>query len=64
MGKGNILVGSTLQMESTQKTFSLAVSRDMAPSSRLVAYFIHNSEVVVGALNFHIEDTKLKTVSV
>ena len=51
-------------MESTQKTFSLALSRDMAPSSRLVAYFIHNSEVIVGALNFHIEDTKLKTVGV
>ena len=62
MGKGNILVGSTLQMDAMQKTFSLALSREMAPSARIVAYFIYNGEVVSGAMNFHVDDTKLKTV--
>ena len=55
-------MGSTLQMEGMQKTFSVALSREMAPSSRLVAYFIYNSEVVAATLNFHVDDTKLKTV--
>ena len=62
MGTGNILVGSTLQMDSMQKSFSLALSREMAPSARIVAYFIYNSEVVTAALNFHVDDTKLRTV--
>ena len=62
MGHGTIIAGSTLAMAATQKTFSIAVLRQMAPVARLVAYFIHDGEVVADALNFHVSYSRLKTV--
>ena len=62
MGHGTIIAGSTLTMAATQKTFSIAVSRQMAPVARLVAYFIHDGEVVADALSFHVSYSRLKTV--
>ena len=63
MGAGEILTGNTLYMKSKQKTFAVAVSRDMAPRSRIVAYFKYNDEIVSDALNFFVHDTQLMTVS-
>ncbi len=63
MGHGTIIAGSTLTMAATQKTFSVAVSRQMAPVARLIAYFIHDGEVVSDALNFHVSYSRLKVVS-
>ncbi|CAH1797576.1 unnamed protein product [Owenia fusiformis] len=51
---GNIVTGDILHMQSRQKTFSVALSRDMSPSSRIVAYFIKDGEVVVDSLQFHV----------
>ena len=62
--KGNIVVANTLEMQSTQKTFSVALSRDMVPSSRMVAYYILNGEVVSDALNFHVNGSTLNPVEV
>ena len=61
---GNIIVGNTLEMQSTQKTFSVALSRDMVPSSRIVAYYILNGEIVSDALNFHVNGSLLNPVEV
>ena len=62
MGHGTIIAGSTLTMAATQKTFSIAVSRQMAPAARLVTYFIHDGEVVADALSFHVSYSRLITV--
>ncbi len=63
MGHGTIIAGSTLTMAATQKTFSIAVSRQMAPVARLVAYFVHDGEVVADAVSFHVQYSRLKVVS-
>ena len=59
---GNIVLVNFLEMTSLQKTFSVALSRDMVPSSRLVAYYIINGEVVADALNFHVNGTIMNEV--
>ena len=64
MGAGGVLLGNSLRMSSQQKTFAVAVSRDMAPRSRIVAYYLHNDEIVVDALNFFVYDTQLMTVCI
>lgn len=63
MGAGGILLGETLRMSSQQKTFSIAVSRQMAPVSRILAYYMTAGEVVVDAMNFFVKDTRLTSVS-
>eukprot|EP00106_Octopus_bimaculoides_P012375 XP_014779817.1 PREDICTED: CD109 antigen-like [Octopus bimaculoides] len=57
VAKGNILLGDELVMgTSRRKTFSVALSRRMVPTARIVVYFIRsaNQEVVVDVLNFFI----------
>ncbi len=61
---GNILIGNTLRMASKQKTFSVAISREMSPIARVVAYCVWAGEVVVDSLAFHVYDTRLSTVSI
>ncbi len=63
MGAGNVLLTNSVPMISMQKTFSVALSRDMAPRCRIVAYLLHNDEVVVDSLNFFVKDTRLNIVS-
>lgn len=62
--KGNIVVLNQLEMQSSQKTFSVALSRDMVPSSRIVAWYILNGEVISDALNFHVNGSSLNPVEV
>ena len=57
------MVGNMLEMHSRQKTFSVALSRDMVPSARIVAYAVHESEVVADALNFFVNGTRQNPVS-
>ncbi|GAB1599163.1 C3 and PZP-like alpha-2-macroglobulin domain-containing protein 8 [Argonauta hians] len=57
VAKGSILIGDELLMGSSrQKTFSVALSRRMVPTARIVVYFIRSAdeEVVVDVLNFYI----------
>lgn len=63
MAKGNVLFGTTLTMRSLQKTFSLAVSREMAPAARIVVYAMKDGEIVTDSLNFYVKDTRLLNVS-
>ena len=49
-------------MSSQQKTFSIAVSRQMAPIARVLAYYMTAGEVVVDALNFYVKDVRLTSV--
>ncbi|XP_067928326.1 CD109 antigen-like [Watersipora subatra] len=57
---GNILVSDTLQMFSRNKLFSVALSRDMAPNARIIAYFVAaDGQVVVDSLNFNVNGSRL-----
>lgn len=51
-------------MTSNQKTFSIAASREMSPTAKLIVYFMKNAEVVSDTLNFYVEDTRLMSVSI
>jgi len=56
---GRILLGSQLIMNAKQKTFAVALSREMAPSAHIVAYCIKLGEVITDAITFFIRDTRL-----
>ena len=51
-------------MNTQQKTFAVALSREMAPSARILAYCIVNGEIVMDSLSFFIRDSRLKQVMV
>ena len=51
-------------MNTRQKTFAIAVSRQMAPNAKIVAYCVVDGEVVMDSLNFFVQDSRLTTVSV
>ena len=56
-------MANRLDMKVKQKTFSVAMSRDMVPSARLLAYYIYDGEVVSDCLNFFVNGTRQNTVS-
>ncbi len=60
---GNIVTGSVLQMTSQQKTFSIALSRDMIPEAHIVIWHIYKGEVIADSLNFFVNGTRLNAVS-
>ena len=62
MAGGNVLLGSKLSMMTQQKTFSVAISRQMAPRARLLVYTIVDEEVLVDSINFFVQDTRLTKV--
>jgi len=60
---GVIIISDELQMYSRNKLFSVALSRDMAPSARILAYLIApDGQVVADSLNFHVNGSKLHQV--
>ena len=63
ISKGNIVVGNMLQMSGTQKTFSVALSREMVPNSRIIAWYIKEGEVVADSLIFFVNGTRLNEVT-
>lgn len=63
VSQSNILIGDELQMKSIQKTFAVALSREMVPNARLVVYFIRQpEEVVMDVLNFFVNGTRQNQV--
>lgn len=61
----NIIVSDTLKMYAKQKIFSVAVSRDMVPSARIIAYLIApDNQVVVDSFNFFVNGTRMHQMSV
>ncbi|BFZ13295.1 hypothetical protein BsWGS_16334 [Bradybaena similaris] len=64
VSQSNILIGDELQMKSIQKTFAVALSREMVPNARLVVYFIRQpEEVVMDVLNFFVNGTRQNQVT-
>ena len=60
---GNIIAANQLEMTGMQKTFSVALSRDMVPSARIVAYYMHQGEILADSLNFFVNGTRQNPVS-
>ena len=50
-------------MTARQKTFSIALSRDMLPEAHMVAWYIYKGEVIADSLNFFVNGTRLNSVS-
>ena len=59
---GNIIVANQLEMQGMQKTFSVALSRDMVPSAHIVAYYMHQGEILADSLNFFVNGTRQNPV--
>ena len=56
MSKSNLLLQSTLPMTSSQKTFSIAVSRDMVPQAKIIVYgLLESGEILADSLQFHVK---------
>ena len=56
MSSGNIKVTNILFMSSTEKTFSVALSRDMVPSARILVYcLLADGEILTDSLHFHVD---------
>ncbi|KAL8613871.1 hypothetical protein ACOMHN_032861 [Nucella lapillus] len=63
VAQGNIVIGDELEMTSKQKTFAVALSRQMVPTARIVVYYIHHpEEIVTDVLNFFVNGTRLHEV--
>ena len=52
-------------MTSRHNTFSVALSREMVPTARIVVYYLQTSpeEMVVDTLNFFVNGTRANPVS-
>ena len=64
MSKGQIEIVNTLEMYSKQKTFSIALSRQLLPSARIIVYTMVNDHVLMDSMNIHIKDSKLTEVTI
>ncbi|XP_046585013.1 LOW QUALITY PROTEIN: murinoglobulin-1-like [Haliotis rubra] len=61
---GNIIIGDELEMTSRQKTFAIALSREMIPTARMVVYYLKQpEEIVVDVLNFFVNGTRQNQVT-
>lgn len=56
-------MGSKLVMNARQKTFAVALSRQMAPAAHILAYCIMDGEVIMDSIAFFVRDTNLMQVS-
>ncbi|ELU16655.1 hypothetical protein CAPTEDRAFT_200949, partial [Capitella teleta] len=61
---GNIITGDSLEMSTRQKTFSVALSRDMIPQSHIVVWHVYEDEVIADSMNFYVNGTRLNEVDV
>ncbi|XP_071092281.1 CD109 antigen-like [Haliotis cracherodii] len=60
---GNIIIGDELEMTSRQKTFAIALSREMIPTARMVVYYLRQpEEIVIDVLNFFVNGTRQNQV--
>lgn len=48
---------------SKQKTFSIALSRDMIPEAHIVVWHIYQDEVISDSMNFFVNGTRINKVS-
>ena len=59
---GNIVSGDSLEMTTRQKTFSLALSRDMIPEAHIVVWHVYQDEVIADSMNFFVNGTRINKV--
>ncbi|RUS75425.1 hypothetical protein EGW08_016804 [Elysia chlorotica] len=58
IAQSNIIIGDELEMTSNQKTFAIALSREMVPTARIVVFYVRQpEELVVDVLNFFVDGT-------
>ncbi|KAK7114537.1 CD109 antigen-like [Littorina saxatilis] len=63
VAQGNIIIGDELEMTSKQKTFAVALSREMVPIARIVVYYLRQpEEIVTDVLNFFVNGTRQNQV--
>lgn len=54
---GEIIVSDQIEMYTRNRQLSIALSQDMAPTARLVAYYLTtDGQVVADSLSFHINN--------
>ncbi|XP_071959469.1 CD109 antigen-like [Antedon mediterranea] len=65
LSKGNIVLTGTLTgLTSTQNTLNVTITADMAPSAKLIAYYVRsNYETVVDVSNFNVDGAFKNQVS-
>ncbi len=63
MSNGRLVASSVLTMNSQQKSFSVALGRQMVPRSHILVYAIVNGEVVMDAFTFFVRDSNINNVS-
>ena len=65
MSGGNVIIADQLPMTSRQKTFSVALSANMAPSAKIIVFAVLTSsyEVIADCLSFHVEGIESRDVS-
>ena len=63
LSSGNVVLGDTLYMTHLQRTFAIAVSREMVPNARLLVYgVLRDGEVLADCLSFHVKGVRGKGV--
>lgn len=63
LAQGNIVIGDELEMTSKQKTFAVALSREMVPMARIIVYYLRQPEEIVSdVLNFFVNGTRQNQV--
>ncbi|PVD21251.1 hypothetical protein C0Q70_19422 [Pomacea canaliculata] len=64
LAQGNIVIGDELEMTSKQKTFAVALSREMVPMARIIVYYLRQPEEIVSdVLNFFVNGTRQNQVT-
>lgn len=61
VSSSRIIFNDVLTMNNKQKTFDVGLTRDMAPSAHIVAYYIrYDGEVVADSYNFHVNASSIQ----
>ena len=56
VSSSRIIFSDTLTMTNKQKTFDVGITREMAPSAHIVAYYVrYDGEIVADSYNFHVD---------
>ena len=61
VSSSRIIFTDVLAMNNKQKTFDVGLTRDMAPSAHIVAYYIrYDGEIVADSYNFHVNASSVQ----
>ena len=63
MSSGNIVISDRVEMHSRNKLLSVAISRDMSPSAKIVAFYVApDGQLSADSLQFHVDASGLHKV--